>query len=460
MGIKNQIVSFFKQKKPSFSLPKPSYTWLKSFPQYSKADNIKNVESYLTSEDVYSIVRRIARTAAMIPIKVYQVKDEKALKNYIVSKSQQNTNTQSLLRKQFLKIKALEEVGKEDPLQKLIDNPNPSYSQTEFLEGAYTFRLLTGNTFIHTPMLEFGVNAGNPYEMWLAPTQWVYLSVSEEWPRRVLRYNILLPDNTPIPIEEMIHVRYFNPKFSYTGNELYGLPPLQAGSKILDRQEAETNYSVNAFQNSGISGVVWNEGLRTDDVDSGALGKMKADFYNDASGVDNARKLLFMAGKIGYQQVGLGPVDMDVLNSQVKTFKKLCNIFGVSDRLFNNDATGSEISVDIAYKDLFTNAVLPEIYAFVDALNKSLVPKFKGQYYVDCDITGIPELQDDMKDMANVFSTLPVMNPLIIAKAFNWSYDENDPNMDKFFIKQGYQTIEDVVIGAISPLPVVTPNGT
>jgi hypothetical protein len=31
--------------------------------------------------------------------------------------------------------------------------------------------------------------------------------------------------------------------------------------------------------------------------------------------------------------------------------------------------------------------------------------------------------------------------------------------MGKFFIKQGYETLEDAVTQAIQPLPVETPNG-
>jgi len=392
----------------------------------------------------------------MIPLKVYTVKDDKALKIYEHSVQQKNYNTQTLLRKQFLKTKALEEVPDSHPLQKLLDNPNPSYPSTEFLEGAYTFRLITGNTYIHAPLLEFGVNVGKPIELWLTPSQWTSLQVSDEWPRRIIGYRLQLAELVNIPVEEMIHVRYFNPQYSYIGNELIGMSPLRAGSKILDRQAAEMDYSVNAFQNSGISGIVWNEAMRSEDIEQGAVGKMKADFYNEAAGVHNARKLLFMAGKMGYTQVGLGPVDMNILASEVKTFKKLCNIFGVSDRLFNNDASGSEISVDVAYKDLITNAVLPEVYALRDALNSFLTPKFSGKekLYIDCDITGIAELQDDMKDMATVFSSLPVMNPAIIAKAFNWEYPDD---LDKYFIKQGYETIEDALSGAIQPLPVDTP---
>ena len=435
---------------------------LAGYPVYNYSDTMNNINNgYCGSEDVYSIVRRIARTAAMIPIKVYRVIDDAALEKYAFARQQKNYSTQQLLRKQFLKIKALEEVEVDNDLSTLINNPNPEYTSTEFLEGAYTFRLLTGNTYIHTPLLELGVNAGKPLEMWIMPSQWTSLQVSNTWPRKVLGYRLQIAELIEVPREEVIHVRYFNPQYSYVGNELIGLSPLRAGSRILTRQQAETDYSVNAFQNSGISGVVWNDSIRQDDIEQGALDKMKTDFYGGAAGTMNARKLLFMAGKIGYQQVGLGPVDMNILESQKMTFKSLCNVFGVSDRLFNNDATGSEISVDIAYKDLFTNAVIPEVNALVDGMNLMLVPKFnagKDKYFIDSDITGITELQDDMQDMATVFSNLPVMNPGIIAKAFNWSYDEDDPGMNKFFIKQGYQTLEDA-INSIAPLPVETESG-
>lgn len=434
---------------------------LNGFPVYNNADINSNInEGYCSSEDVYSIVRRIARTATMIPLKVYKVIDNNALKVYEAATQQKIYNTQTLLRNQFLKTKALEEVNHDNDLQMLLDNPNPSYAKTEFYEGAFTFRLLTGNTYIYTPLLEDGVNAGKTIEMWLMPSQFVSLQVSDTWPRSVLGYRLQIATLIEVDPKEVIHVRYFNPQYSYVGNELIGLSPLRAGSKVLTRQEAETDYSVNSFQNSGISGLVGNESLRADEIEQGALGKMKTDFYNEATGTMNARKMLFVAGKWYYLPIGLSPVDMNVLESEIRTFKKLCNVYGVSDRLFNNDATGSEISIDIAYKDLYTNAALPEVYALRDALNLFLTPKFNTKtekYFIDCDITGITELQDDMKDMATVFNQLPVMNPAIIAKAFNWGNVGKE--MDKYFIKQGYQTVEDAIAGAIQPLPVDTPNG-
>lgn len=470
MDITNSVLRFLgvekikkKALRPSGMFAAPAiYASIGSgFPVYSQVNTQRNVNEYCTSEDVYAIVSRIAKTAAMVPLKVYKVIDDKALKTYEAAISNKNFSTRALLKNQFLKIKALEEVKEDNELQRLLDNPNPQYSKTEYLEGSYTFRLLTGNTYEHAPLLELGVNAGKPLELWLMPPQWTSIQVSDTWPRMIQAYRLQIAELITLPVEEVIHTRKFNPRFTYVGNELIGQSPLEAGSKTLDRGQAETDYSVNAFQNSGISGIVSNETLRADEVSTEVLGGMKTRFYGEAAGVNNARKLLFMAGKISYTGIGLSPVDMDVLASEIRTFKKLCNLYGVSDMLFNNDGIGNGVGgkTDIVYKDLYTNAALPEVFAKRDAYNSFLTPKFnkgKEKYFIDADITGITELQDDMKDMATVYSTLPTMNPFIIAQAFGQD-TTGVPN--RLFVKQGYQTIEDAMMGAIQPLPVDTLNG-
>lgn len=467
MDIKNSLLKFFgvekiqkKALRPAGYIPAIYATLGNGLPVYSQVNTQRNVNEYATSEDVYAIVSRIAKTAAMVPLKVYKIIDDKAFKTYEVAMSNKNYSAKNLLKNQFLKVKALEEVTGDNPLQFLLDNPNPQYSKTEYMEGSYTFRLLTGNNYEHAPLLEFGVNAGKPNELWLMPPQWTSLQVTDTWPRMILAYRLQIGEILTVPVEEVIHTRKFNPRYSYVGNELIGQSPLEAGGKTLDRGQAETDYSVNAFQNSGISGIVANESPGAE-MEEGAAGKMKTDFYNEAAGTNNARKLLFMLGKINYTAIGLSPVDMDVLASEIRTFKKLCNLYGVSDMLFNNDGIGNGVGgkTDIVYKDLYTNAAFPEVDAKRDAYNAFLVPKFNTKtekYFIDKDITGIVELQDDMGDMATVLSTSPVMNPFIVAQAFGWDTTGIE---NKWFVKQGYQTIDDVIAGAIQPLPVETLNG-
>lgn len=421
---------------------------------------IKDTEAYVCNADAYAIIRRIAKTAAMIPIIVYKVKDEKALKEYEFATKASDYSPQALLKKHILKTKALEPVKDDHPLSALLKNPNPHYSETDFKEGVYIFRLSTGNTMVYTPKLEFGVNAGKPGEMWVLPPQYTQPKIQRGNMPMILSWELNM-GMTPlkIPLEEIIHLKYFNTDFSTEGAHLLGLSPLRAGSKVLKRGEAEENYTVNSFENSGISGIVSNESVDLDDSDQAveATGKMKSDFYSEATGVRNARKLLFLAGKVTYTGVGLGPVDMQVIESQRVTFKKFCNLYGISDILFNNDESNVKANVQEMVRALYTNAALPEVYAWRDALNQYVCPLYKGEkLYVDVDISGISELQEDMKKMADIFSSLPIMIPNLILEAFNYGKSA-DPNMDKVFVKTGYTDLESLL--SIGDLPIVTPDG-
>jgi len=429
-----------------------------STPVYGAGSQLENItKGLLGSDDVYSIVRRIAKTAAGIPLLVYKIKDEGALKDYDYMSKQHNFTTRSVVQKQVLKTKALELVDAGNPLHQILDNPNPLYTASEFREGAYMFRLITGNTYIYAPLLELGPSAGQPGEMWLLPSQYTMPKVKQTWPKEVTGYVLNLGRPMDLAAEDVIHIRYFNPNFTLSGDELVGLSPLRAGSKVLARQLSETDYMVNSFQNSGISGMMAVEDA--DNMDSPDFGKMKSDFYAEASGTHNARKILFTGGKWKYHQIGLSPVDMDVLASEVRTFKKLCNLYGISDILFNNSDASTESNVIQMVKQLYTNAALPEVYAYRDAINSRITPSFNSKgvkYFVDCDISGIAELQEDMKKMADIYATLPVMNPSLISEAFGYG-KSTDPNMDKWYIKTGYTDLES--LNAVDPLPVVTPNG-
>jgi hypothetical protein len=158
-----------------------------------------------------------------------------------------------------------------------------------------------------------------------------------------------------------------------------------------------------------------------------------------------------MGNEVTFTQIGLSPVDMQVIESQKYTFKRICNAYGVSDVLFNNGEAATESNVNAMIKRLYTNAALPEVYAYRDLLNQSIVPLFGPDYYVDVDLVGITELQDDMKAMAGIFSTLPIMQPNMILEAFNYGKSD-DIMMDQFYIKAGYEPIANMA--PIPDLPI------
>jgi HK97 family phage portal protein len=460
MGIKQWVI---KQLGGEYSQPKKILTGSElrlGLPNWSNYRDTTNIERFITLDDIYSIVSMIAKTAATIPLMVYEVKDEKALKAYAYASKQQNHTPAQLIQKQFLKTKALVEVKEDNQLQFLLDNPNGLYAKSEFYEGVYGFKLITGNQYIWAPKFEFGLDKGKPMEMWILPSQFTNPVIVQTFPHSISEYEFTLYGIAKIPANEMLHGRYFNPYFTINGDELIGLSPMQVLHRTLDMNQSEANYKKMGYENAGAVGIVNFEDL--DQSEATNLGAMKSDFYRESTGPNNARKSLFHAGKTTFTQIGLSPVDMQVVESGKVTFKKLCNAYRISDRLFNNDATGSEISTTLMVKQLYTNAALPEVYALRDLINKNITPLYNidgKKYFVDCDITGINELQEDMKKMADIYSQLPVMQPNMILEAFNYGKSDN-PNMDKYYIKPGYVPIDDL---NISDLPLTNDydnNGT
>jgi HK97 family phage portal protein len=419
-------------------------------PVYDRYNQQQNVDRYATLDDIYSVVRLIAKTAAMVPIRVYKVKDEKKFRQYQATNKQHSYTSRSLVEKMLLKSQSLEEVPQGDQLQMLLDNPNPLYSKSEFLDGFYTMRLICGNSYIYKPTLEEGVNAGKTSEMWLMPPQFTNPVITQTFPKQITGYQLRIFGIVDVPINDVMHSRYYNPQFTVMGDELIGLSPLQPLHRTAQRSKSENDFMVRGFQNAGAQGIVNFEGLEESSTE--ALGKMKEDYYTDSGGSYNARKSLFHAGKTTFTQIGLGPVDMQVIESQKITFKKICNAYGVSDVLFNNGESSTESNVNEMVKRLYTNAALPEVFAYRDLLNQYLAPAYGQGYYIDADITGITELQDDMKAMAEIFSTLPIMQPNLILEAFKYGKSE-DPLMDKYYIKSGYSAIEDMQPVDILPNP-------
>lgn len=411
-------------------------------PVYDRYNQEQNVNRYATLDDIYSITRLIAKTAASVPLIVYRVKNQKAFNKYNAAVKSYDSSPQAFVRLKQLKEQALEEVPETDPLQSLLNSPNPLYTKTEFLEGFYTMRLICGNSYVYTPRLEFGVNAGATTEMWLMPTQYTNPVITQTFPKEITGYQLRLFGIVDVPKEDVMHSRYFNPQFTIMGDELIGLSPLQALHRNIQRSKSENDFMVAGFQNAGAQGVLTFEGMEDSSVET--LGKMKSDYYGESTDTINARKVLWNNYKTTFTQIGLGPVDMQVIDSMKATFKKFCNAYSVSDRLFNNDATGSEISDKGARRGLYINAALPEVCAYRDMINASLSPSFGAGYHVDYDITEITELQADMKMLADSLAAMWWISPNEKREVQNFAADP-DPNMDKILIPSGVQFIDDLV---------------
>jgi HK97 family phage portal protein len=341
----------------------------------------------------------------------------------------------------------------------LLENPCEQMSKYEFFEAVYTFLYSCGEAFILKERPALGVNAGLTAQLIILYPANIVIKVTDTLPRKVAGYDYVVDGYKVyenIPVEDMIHIKYFNPSMDFNGSELRGLSPLKALAKRLTAMDANIDTVVAQMQNGGVETIVYEKGELTDGARE-IIGSRKDNFYRFLKDPSNARMPYFAVGEMGAIPIGLSNKDLQVLEQAKFDFKKLCNAYGVSDILFNNDSASTESNVNEMTKRLYTNAVLPNVYRVKDALKMALLPEFeKGAKFtsvneigemevvrvqgdnkkrdLQVDITEIPELQEDMKQMADIFAALPVIIPNKILEAFKYEVS-TDPLMDKAYIK-------------------------
>jgi len=406
---------------------------------YPSWQDVENINTYITVDDVYSIVSYLAQTAARIPMYGYEVVDDSMMK------SMKKYSKTSLIGKHY-QSKAMQDLPEQDKFVEFLNNL--SYEDKVMY---YTILYITGELFLYKEVIELGPNAG---KVILHPMKGanVIVNISQEFPQRVTGYRYFdMGFDGVLSTEEVIHVKYYNPSIT-NGQQWRGLSPLQVLTKRLTRWNAGMDASVAQMQNGGVPGIVYEKS----DFAIETLGQRKNDFANYLRNSSNKGAPYFAAGEMGYLPLGLSLADMDVSDLAGIDFTKLCNAYKFPEILLNNQDSSTYNNVASAEKLLYTNSILPNIYLFRDALLKGVVPMYAMdgvKRTIEIDLSEIPALQEDMKMQADALNAMWWTTPN--EKRDMMGFEElEEPLMDQIIIDAGKQLITD--LGAV---PDVTMPG-
>jgi HK97 family phage portal protein len=408
---------------------------------YPSWDSKLNAERYSTIDDVYSIIRLLATTSAMIPLNGYKVKDKEK------NKSLKRSNITDFRRDLLFK-SSLDELDETNDLHKLLNKPNPSMGRFEFYEALYTFLFMQGECILYKERVEFGATKGKINGLHYLYPQFVEIVISNTFPYIPIYYNYVVDGQTilqNVPVDDIIHINYFNPKFGLYGNEFRGLGTLKVLSKTLTRLEAGRDASVAQMQNGGVPGIVWQKGFEGSNEDATeVLGQRRKNFYHYIKNSENKGMPFFAAGDMGYIELGLKLADLEVAELAKIDFKKLCNAFGVSDILFNNGEASTESNVEIMMKRLYTSTVLPNVMRVRDAFINGLDYYTKQGFTIEYDLSDIKELQADMKTTSEWLSKSWWIT--LNEKRIAMKYDKLEDNeiYDQLLIPNNLQTMDDL----------------
>lgn len=402
-------------------------------------------QGYRQNATVYSIIRKLGDKKKIAAPLVFTEKNRTSkfkYKEYKYSGDPQKHSQSITMRSKAL------EFAEDSDLAKLLANPNPNQTWTEFSESVAGFYDTCGEVFIYgVGPGEDSKNYGKYTELYAMPSHLVTL-VTGDITNPVKGYKILLGNQTiEIPFKDVLHMKMWNPFWDLNGNQLRGQSPLMAGLKYLKRNDAGIYASVKLLENRGAETIVspnhpdskyWLNPTQVTATEDAIASKV--------NGSVNRGKTVVSAMPLQATQLGLSPQALQIIESMSDDVTTLCAIWGL-DPILLGRGTGTYSNQEMARKALIVDIVIPYLNNLEQNLMNWLCPAYDKsdgvKYVIDFDTTVYSELQPDLKLMKEIYGA-PSISEDERRAIFN--YDELGGEIGAaILVDQGKLTIQDII---------------
>lgn len=409
-------------------------------------DNTENyiTKGYAINDIVYSIVKLITEKVKVAPWSLYKVVDESSLKmaQAISRKGDLSPEDTRLVR--GLKRKALEPFKGTNKITDLLKYPNEYCTFQDFVADATGYMLLTGNSYTYADVIPGGANKGFPNALYAMPSQFIQILALAGFPGRVLGYKIMLQGGEGYDTTQVMHVKEPNYRWSFNGEQWYGMSPLKAALSILTRNNSALESTTARFQNNGADGILFVDepnippAQRTKGQEQ--ANAVKANWIKEYTGSVNSGKIATSGYKMGFVPIGISPADLKILESEKWDMRRFCNVYGVPSQLMNDPDNKSFNNVKESERALTTRCALPKLISLRDNLNR----KFSTDWgmapglMIDFDMSVFTELSETVGDTMRWLQ--PLMDkgfPLNRALDLLSLEKVEDPLFDEPWITQG-----------------------
>lgn len=383
---------------------------------------------YSGNADVFSIIDWISTVASNVPWTLSEVKNDKALRKF-----QSYTNYDA--KAMWMEMKALEQIDSHELLD-VWNNPNPLQTGSEFRYNWGGFKLSTGNAFINGVKPEIGKNKEKFKRIHMLPSQHVRITPGD-FMMPIKEYVLdINGQELVIPGDNVSHSKYFNPNFRL-GQALYGQSPLQAAFRNLDTSNEADVARMRAFENQGAVGIISSSSKdETMKMSTAELDDLSDTYQTKFGGSDNFNKVLFTTAPVKWNNMGLSPVDMAIMESKVHDLRTLCSVYRVQSQIFNDPENKIASNLAEAEKAAMRNAVMPLLNSLRDEVNLWLVPAYQkpGQkLFLSPDWKAVAILQEDIQKLVNWLLRAYWVTPNE-KRRIQGMEPNKDPNMDKIWI--------------------------
>ena len=272
------------------------------------------------------------------------------------------------------------------PLLTLLRRPNPMQSYGDYVRAKVSYLMIAGNGYEERFIV--GSEVKELYQ--LRPDRMSIMPSTNGVPAAYIYkvgQNTTRWDVDPRTLNSDVrHIKLFNPL-----NDWYGMSPIEAGAYALDQNNESMAWMQALLQNSARpSGAltVKDSGTLSDEN----FNRLKAQIEEQYSGSSNAGRPMLLEGGLDWQQMGLSPDDMSIIETKFSSARDVALAFGVPPQLLGIPGDNTYANYAEARLAFWEDTALPLLDMIVHDWNSWL-----GSLYgveIRPDVDGIPAIAE------------------------------------------------------------------
>lgn len=414
------------------------------FIPYDNRDSMYVEKAFKAIPIVQSIVSKTAERAADATPQLLRIKNKREAEKYFSFRKTLTDNSKAQ-RLAEIKVKAFEQLDSH-PFLDLIENPNPVSSGRELREASFAYLLITGNAIEYAATPGTGSRANQPLELWSIPSPCVKPVMSGDRRDPIQEYAVTYAWKSNIPKRQITHFKYFNPVSESVNfeNSFWGFSPLGSARHIISQKKYADIAQGNLFANMGPAGILSGNNPTGNGVELTAEQAIAIndEFRNQHMGVHNAGGIIITPADVKWEQIGLSPVDLQILDFNKDLERQIANIYGYPSQLLQPQ--GVVANSDVGNSMFITNCVLPLLRKFDDVRTRKVREWYNDNslvYMSDTDV--YPELEVDKVQLVEWMRKASVFTQDEIRSALGYG---NDYDPDQVLIPSGLQRLSDLMM--------------
>jgi len=347
------------------------------------------------------------------------------------------------------------EINEQGKMIQLLNAPNPYMSRAELIEASLTFFLIFGDSYTAFETVPNGINANLPIRLDVLPPQWMEF-VLGTFLNPVLGYKYLMSGNVmDYQSDQVLHWKEFNPDYDNQGTgHLKGMSRLKPLLKSITGSGSAYDALVASFQHHGAMGIltILGEDGKATGVGKPLMSAIKQQYRDEYSGAKKNGSLVITNKDHKWTNFGLSIVELAVLDALATFGGKLYDAYNVPTMLMYGSKDRTYMNYREAKKALYTDAIMPNLDAYLGKISRWLAPKFKEEgQELRADYSGIEVLQQDKAALVAWMVLAKSFTKNEIRKAVG-AEELPDPSMDKIFESAGTVPLEELGLMPSMPL--------